>query len=144
MNESSILFSVVIPVYNSEDYIEQLLRHFVTQNNNRFEVIVSTHLNTENIHNHFLVNATACMDGKRYCNTKHDRYMMMHTSNELCRQYNLTVIDEKTRNTKSRGQFRNEQSLREKIKTDIDEIIRTSLTVTQLFNSWNLRAMILR
>ena len=40
MNESSILFSVVIPVYNSEDYIEQLLRHFVTQNNNRFEVIV--------------------------------------------------------------------------------------------------------
>lgn len=111
---------------------------------NRFEVIVSTHLNTENIHNHFLVNATACMDGKRYCNTKHDRYMMMHTSNELCRQYNLTVIDEKTRNTKSRGQFRNEQSLREKIKTDIDEIIRTSLTVTQLFNSYNLRAMILR
>ena len=70
--------------------------------------------------------------------------MMMHTSNELCRQYNLTVRDEKTRNTKSRGQFRNEQSLREKIKTDIDEIIRTSLTVTQLFNSWNLRAMILR
>lgn len=40
MDESSILFSVVIPVYNSEDYIEQLLRHFVTQNNNRFEVIV--------------------------------------------------------------------------------------------------------
>lgn len=101
---------------------------------NRFEVIISTHLNTENIHNHFLVNATSCTDGKRFCNSKHDRYVMMHTSDELCRQYNLSVIDEKTRNTKRRGQYRNEKSLRTKIKTDINEIIRTSLTVTQFFN----------
>lgn len=40
MNELSILFSVVIPVYNSEDETSNFLRHFVTQNNNRFEVIV--------------------------------------------------------------------------------------------------------
>ena len=40
----------------------------------RFEVVVSTHLNTDNIHNHFVLNATSCIDGKRYCNTKKDLY----------------------------------------------------------------------
>lgn len=62
---------------------------------NRFEVIVSTHLNTKNIHNHFLVNATSFVDGKRYCNTKHDRYMMMTISDEMCRQYGLSIIEVK-------------------------------------------------
>lgn len=38
----------------------------------RFEVIVSTHLDTDNIHNHFLLNSTSFVDGKRYCNTYND------------------------------------------------------------------------
>ena len=38
----------------------------------RFEVIVSTHLNTDNIHNHFLLNSTSFMDGHRYSNTYDD------------------------------------------------------------------------
>lgn len=100
----------------------------------RFEVIVSTHLNTDNIHNHFLVNATSCVDGKRYCNTKHDRYMMMKTSDELCKTNGLSVIKEKSKWTRSKGQYRNEQSLRSKVKHDIDEILKSSLTITQFFN----------
>ena len=32
----------------------------------RFEVIVSTHLNTKHIHNHFVINSVSFKDGKRY------------------------------------------------------------------------------
>lgn len=32
----------------------------------RFEVVVSTHLNTLHIHNHFVINSVSFADGKRY------------------------------------------------------------------------------
>ena len=32
----------------------------------RFEVVVSTHLNTNNIHNHFVINSVSFIDGKKY------------------------------------------------------------------------------
>lgn len=38
----------------------------------RFQVIVSTHLNTDNIHTHFVLNSVSFLDGKRFCNTKKD------------------------------------------------------------------------
>ncbi|TPF97430.1 glycosyl transferase family 2 [Bifidobacterium sp. UTCIF-39] len=40
MNTSSVLFSVIIPVYDAGNCIERLLRTFVAQNNDRCEVIV--------------------------------------------------------------------------------------------------------
>lgn len=36
----------------------------------KFQVIVSTHLNTDNIHNHFVLNSVSFIDGKKFCNTK--------------------------------------------------------------------------
>lgn len=32
----------------------------------RFEVVVSTHLNTNHYHNHFVINSVSFKDGKRY------------------------------------------------------------------------------
>lgn len=100
----------------------------------RYEVIVSTHLDQENIHNHFLLNSTSYVNGKRFCNTKHDRHMMMNTSDKLCCENGLSVIEEKEHRSQSRGQYRNEQSVRSKVKKDIDELIKVSFTETQFFN----------
>lgn len=38
----------------------------------RYEVVVSTHLDKDHIHNHILLNSTSFIDGKRFCNTKND------------------------------------------------------------------------
>ena len=32
----------------------------------RFQVVVSTHLNTEHLHNHFVINSVSFKDGKKY------------------------------------------------------------------------------
>ena len=61
----------------------------------RFEVIVSTHLDTDNIHNHFLINSTSFVDGKRYCNTYNDIQRMRNVSDELCREHGLSVIEQR-------------------------------------------------
>lgn len=61
----------------------------------RFEVIVSTHLNTKHIHNHFVLNSVSFVDGKKYRDNRSTYAIMRKTSDEICRENNLSVIEEK-------------------------------------------------
>lgn len=59
----------------------------------RFQVIVATHVNTDCLHNHFLLNSVSFRDGKKYhdCN---DSYAKMRTvSDRLCKEYGLSVVE---------------------------------------------------
>lgn len=59
----------------------------------RFQVVVTTHLNTKHLHCHFVVNSVSFVDGKRMQNNeKHWRYFH-HIADELCRQHRLNVIE---------------------------------------------------
>lgn len=65
----------------------------------RFQVVVTTHLNTKHLHCHFVVNSVSFVDGKRMANNeKHWRYFR-HIADELCRQYQLDVIENPQRGT---------------------------------------------
>lgn len=61
----------------------------------RFEVVVTTHLNTNHIHNHFCLNSVSFQDGKKYYNNRHTYALMRETSDRLCEEYRLSVIKEK-------------------------------------------------
>ena len=66
----------------------------------RFQVIVSTHLNTDNIHTHFVLNSVSFLDGKRFCNTKKDYATMRKTSDRLCEDYGLSVLKQEEKYNK--------------------------------------------
>lgn len=104
----------------------------------RFEVVVGTHLNTEHIHNHFLINATSFVDGKRYCNTNKDIHNMRNISDEICRKYNLSVIENPQRGGKSRAQYFHEKTLKEMVRESIDFAISVSFTKKQFLNELKL------
>lgn len=104
----------------------------------RFEVIVTTHLNTDNIHNHFLLNSTSFVDGKRYCNTYNDIQKMRNVSDELCREHGLSVIEQRKNVSKSRGSYFKTKTLRELVKEDIDEALNICFTKTQFLNELEL------
>ena len=104
----------------------------------RFEVVVGTHLNTEHIHNHFLINATSFVDGKRYCNTNKDIHNMRNISDEICRKYNLSVIENPQRSGKSRAQYFHEKTLKEMVRESIDFAISVSFTKKQFLNELKL------
>lgn len=104
----------------------------------RFEVIVATHLNTDNIHNHFLLNSTSFVDGKRYCNTCKDLYRMRKVSDELCREHGLLVIEQRKNVSKSRASLYQEKTLRDFMREDIDEAILLSFTMNQFYNELEL------
>ena len=60
----------------------------------RFQVLVATHLDkAHHLHNHFVVNSVSYLDGKRYHRTNRDYRDMRATSDRLCREYGLSVIE---------------------------------------------------
>lgn len=109
----------------------------------RYQVIVATHLDKENhLHNHFVVNTVSFADSIKYHRTRKDYHEMQTVSDELCREYGLSVIEQPQQGRgKQYGEWRAEQEQRPTwrglIRADIDEAIRQSMTERQFFD--NLR-----
>ena len=61
----------------------------------RFQVLVATHLNTNCCHNHFVINSVSFVDGKRYNDCKKTYRNLQNSSDELCREQGLSVVDKK-------------------------------------------------
>ena len=60
----------------------------------RFQVVISTHLNTGHIHNHLVWNSVSIQTGKKYrSNEKSYVTGVRRISDELCRKYQLSVIE---------------------------------------------------
>ena len=87
-----------------------------------FQVIVSTHLNTDNIHNHFVINSVSFLDGKRFCNTKRDYALMRKTSDRLCKEYGLSVLKQEEKYNK----YATSNLYKELMRDSIDYAIASS------------------
>lgn len=61
----------------------------------RFQVIVTTHLNTEHTHNHFVINSVSFVDGLKYYDNHTTYSRIRHVSDELCKEYGLNILTEK-------------------------------------------------
>ena len=96
----------------------------------RFQVVVTTHLDREHIHNHFVINSVSFLDGKKYYSNKATYELQKKISDELCLDYGLSIIGNTNHKGTSRGAYRAEQNGRytiEKIvKEDIDRFIEES------------------
>ena len=107
----------------------------------RYQVIVATHLDKENhLHNHFVLNTVSFVDGIKYHRTKKDYHDMQTVSDELCREYRLSVIENpQYGKAKQYGEWRAEQEQRPTwrglIRADMDETIRQSMTERQFFDA---------
>lgn len=88
----------------------------------KFQVVVSTHLNTDNIHNHFVLNSVSFLDGKRFCNTKKDYATMQKTSDRLCEDYGLSVLKQEEKYNK----YATNNLYKELMKDSIDYAIENA------------------
>ena len=61
----------------------------------RFQVIVTTHLNTHCIHNHFVINSVSFKDGLKYYDNHTNYSIIRHLSDEICKEFGLNVLKEK-------------------------------------------------
>ena len=104
----------------------------------RYEYVIGTHLNTGHIHSHIVWNSVSRIDGKKYhSNGKSYVTQIRAVSDELCRKYQLSVIDTANANhtAKKYVEWLAEQSgkptWRTAIRQDVDDAIRQSLTWRQ-------------
>jgi hypothetical protein len=124
-----------------------------------FEVLITTHLDKDHIHNHFAINSVSFIDGHKFTGTQGtpENYKtgIRPTSDDLCRKYGLSVIEHpkydqnhsyaahiKRKEAKEGGVKRGtpvSASLSEKIKEDIDLAIEESVSKGQFI--FKLREM---
>ena len=107
----------------------------------KYQVVVATHLDKENhLHNHFVLNTVSFVDGIKYFRSAKDYHDMQTVSDKLCREYGLSVIQNpQPGKSKQYGEWRAEQEQRPTwrglIRSDIDEVIRHSMTERQFFEN---------
>ena len=93
---------------------------------NKYEYLISTHVDKDHIHNHIIFNATSFYDYSKFQSKLNDIDRMRDISDKLCLENNLNVILNKAENTKSRGEIEHIKrgtSWKEKIRNSIDFII---------------------
>ncbi len=102
-----------------------------------FEVVVATHLNTGHYHSHFVINSVSWRDGHRFHNGPEDYGPMKETSDRLCREYGLSVIENPMGRGKNYGEYLAEKNgkptNRSLIRDDIDRAVKACLTEQEFF-----------
>ena len=59
----------------------------------RYQVLVTVHLNTDNVHCHFVVNPVSFKDGAKFKNKIGDHKELRKISDEICREHELSVLE---------------------------------------------------
>jgi len=110
----------------------------------RYEVLVTTHINTGCLHNHLVVNSVSFADGKKL-NNNYAMYFnnLRAESDRLCCEHGLSVIENPGRTSGSRwlqqAEKRGEPTMYNIIRSDIDNAVLQSMTMKQFH--WQLRQM---
>ena len=101
----------------------------------RYQVVVTTHLNTDNIHNHFVINSVSFVDGKKFRNGIGDRLELRKISDAICAARNKSVIQShKFYSNKKEYWIRNSGKLthRDMLRRDVDEALSKCCTFREL------------
>jgi len=103
----------------------------------RFQVVVATHCNTGCYHNHFVLNSVSFADGRHFDNRPEDYRAMRNVSDELCREYGISVIENAGGRGKHYAEYTAEKTgaptIRGMIRADINRAVNASLTRREFF-----------
>ena len=90
----------------------------------KYQVVVTVHLNTDNLHCHFVVNPISFIDGSRFQNKIYNHRRLREISDEVCREHGKSVLENSSfYGGKSRGAYWAERqghpTHKEQIKKDV-------------------------
>ena len=108
-----------------------------------FQVLITTHLNTDNLHNHFVVNSVSFRDGHKFRNSIEQHRELREVSDSVCKEQGLSVLrDAPFYSGRSKGAYWKEQkgqpTHRQQLKEDVEYCLRYSLDWPSF--AWQLEA----
>lgn len=109
----------------------------------KYQVVVCTHTNKDNVHNHIVLNSVSFVDGSKYHNSNVEIAFLKETNDEICMKYGLSVLNtykadkEKEIAQKRIANYNRSSGKMELIKNDIDEAISKSRKYQDFINILN-------
>ena len=93
-----------------------------------YEIVVTTHLNTDNIHNHIVINSVSFKTGLKFENHISDHIRLREISDAVCKEYGKTVIEGAKFYNADRNAYwihkRGEKTHRDILREDVDSAIK--------------------
>ena len=103
----------------------------------RYQVLVTTHLNTDSVHNHMVVNAVSFVDGRKFQNHIGDHIELRKISDRLCLEYGLSILQDAPFYGGEKKAYwihkNGGKTHRDILKEDIKECIRLSYTYDDFY-----------
>ena len=97
-----------------------------------YEILVTTHLNTDCVHNHIVVNSVSFRTGKKFENHVKDHYRLREISDAICRGYCLSVLEDSNFYGGEKGAYwvhkAGNLTHRDMLKQDLEECLQYALT----------------
>lgn len=108
----------------------EIAQQFIKEYLSDYEVVFSTHVDKDHIHNHITFNSVSFIDGKKYRSNRSTYYNgIRKVSDNLCRQYGLSVIEPDRENTNLSyvewlGEKTDKVTWNKIIRDDIDHVLK--------------------
>ena len=95
--KENVLFYQYVQSFSPKDKLTPEQAHeigmqFVREFFPKHEVVVATHLDNNQLHNHFVINATSFVDGKKLHTNKYTLSDMRQLNDEICLTHGLSVL----------------------------------------------------
>lgn len=98
----------------------------------KYQVLVTVHLNTDNLHCHFVVNPVSFKDGTKFQNKIGDHKELRRVSDEICREHGLSVLENSNfygGNKKDYWRHKSgKKTHRDMLRRDVDEALSKCCT----------------
>lgn len=106
-----------------------------------FQVVVATHIDKKHLHNHIIINSVNFENGKKFHQSKDDLRKIKEFSNELCKEYGLTITDRKSKIDDIKiNEYKSRQkgeSWKYKLEKDIDVCMEKANNKSEFFKEMN-------
>ena len=91
-----------------------------------FQFVVATHLNTDNVHNHIVINSVSFKSGNKFYSNRETKDFIRITSDFICRENGLSIIKTPWKNKGYYKLYAKNNPYMQLVKKDIDDAISTS------------------
>lgn len=95
-----------------------------------YELVVTTHLNTDNLHNHFVINSVSFKTGRKFENHISDHILLREISDEVCKEFNKSVIENAKFYSSNKKSYwlhkQGKKTHRDILRDDVDFAVKTA------------------
>lgn len=103
-----------------------------------YEIVVTTHLNTDNLHNHFVINSVSFRTGLKFENHISDHKLLREISDAVCREYGKSVLENADFYNGDRNSYwihkHGGKTRRDILREDVDDAINNSANYMEFVN----------